>query len=54
MGSNEMYVVTGGGGYAGLRLGRVLADKGCNVRLFDVRAPMEKLPHNVTFVQVKQ
>ena len=49
---SEVHVVTGGGGYVGLRLGRKLAEQGHQVMLFDVRKPVEKLPSNVQFVTV--
>ena len=52
MGEQKVHVVTGGGGYAGFRLGCALASKGHHVKLFDVRCPKGDLPENITFVQV--
>ena len=48
----ECHVVTGGGGYAGLRLGKCLFQKGHNVVLFDVRKPIDHVPEGIKFIQV--
>lgn len=44
-------LVTGGSGYVGFRLGCHLASKGYTVLLFDLRPPVDDLPHNVSFLQ---
>ena len=48
----ERHLVTGGGGYVGLRLGKALSDLGHDVILFDVCDAPKDLPENSTFVKV--
>ena len=50
--NKEMHVITGGGGYAGLRLAKALCDKGHNVTLFDVQVPIDTFPDSCKFVKV--
>lgn len=46
----ERHLVTGGGGYAGLRLGKALQESGHDVILFDINEPQD-IPENITFIQ---
>ena len=48
----QCHLVTGGGGYAGFRLGLALRKAGHKVALYDVREPVEPLPDDITFIQV--
>lgn len=48
----ERHLVTGGGGYAGLRLGKALQESGHDVILFDINEPQD-IPENITFIQVR-
>lgn len=48
----EIHVVTGGGGYAGFRLGKKLAEMGHLVRLIDVNEPKWDLPERTEFFKV--
>ncbi|XP_061450442.1 short-chain dehydrogenase/reductase family 42E member 1 isoform X1 [Rhineura floridana] len=47
----ETALITGGGGYFGLRLGCALSKKGMDVILFDVSKPIQVMPEGVEFVQ---
>lgn len=49
--TKECHLVTGGGGYAGLRLGKCLLGKGHSVVLFDIRKPIEDIPDGINFIQ---
>ena len=48
----ERHLVTGGGGYVGLHLGKALLCEGHQVILFDVQGPLEELPEGITFIKV--
>ncbi|KAG8562818.1 hypothetical protein GDO81_015828 [Engystomops pustulosus] len=47
----ETFVITGGGGYFGHRLGCTLHQLGVSVVLFDIRKPAEGLPDGIQFIQ---
>ncbi|XP_063802029.1 short-chain dehydrogenase/reductase family 42E member 1 isoform X2 [Pseudophryne corroboree] len=47
----ESFVITGGGGYFGHRLGCRLHQSGVSVVLFDVRKPAQDLPDGLRFIQ---
>ncbi|ELU09595.1 hypothetical protein CAPTEDRAFT_166167 [Capitella teleta] len=50
--NTERHLVTGGGGYVGLRLGAALLDKGHKVTLFDLNPPNdEEIPAGAQFIQ---
>ncbi|XP_035696140.1 short-chain dehydrogenase/reductase family 42E member 1-like [Branchiostoma floridae] len=47
----ERVLVTGGGGYLGLRLANMLQRDGANVTLFDLREPIEKAAADIKFIK---
>ncbi|XP_025112210.1 LOW QUALITY PROTEIN: short-chain dehydrogenase/reductase family 42E member 1-like [Pomacea canaliculata] len=47
----QVHVVTGGGGFPGFSLGKKLAEKGHQVRLFDIKEPAWKLHEGMNFIQ---
>ncbi|XP_066292539.1 short-chain dehydrogenase/reductase family 42E member 1-like [Branchiostoma lanceolatum] len=47
----ERVLVTGGGGYLGLRLANMLRRDGADVTLFDLREPIEKAAADMTFIK---
>ncbi|XP_054615434.1 putative short-chain dehydrogenase/reductase family 42E member 2 [Dunckerocampus dactyliophorus] len=49
--SAEKVLVTGGGGYFGLRLGRALASQGMSVILLDMNKPPSDIPDGAVFYQ---
>lgn len=50
--TQECHLITGGGGYVGLHLGKALHLSGHRVVLFDVREPADIIPEGVTFIKV--
>ena len=50
--TQEVHLVTGGGGYSGYKLGLALLAEGYRVILFDLNEPKDGVPEGITFIKV--